>query len=1075
MSGDLPPTSAAPAGVWRLLGSRLDFSQARPEVLPGVEEARFTDREGRGYYVLKAPGGAGYVKLGENDRFLFSLLDGRRTVQQVLVEYFRMYGALAFSRVGSLVSQLSAGGFLTRRPVGFYAKLLRKLALQKPLARAFDFFRSLPQRQWPVPGFDLLVGRLFDRGFWLFFTPVVIALSALLSLAGLGAFGGVLRTGRYSVLTSSGSYVLGLAVLIALNYLAVITHELSHALACKRFRRSVNSGGTILKWGFPAFYVDTTDTWLLSRRQRMLVTMVGPYTQFFLAGTAALLVWWGPLDALNPLLFKFAVLSYLAVFLNLNPLLQLDGYYMLADWLEIPGLRDKATRFVRRELLGKLRSRTALSRQETIYAWFGLAVFAWSVLALALAAVLYRDQAYALWRRFLAATTDSQRWALVGLLAAAALGSAAGARRRIGAMAAAAWRALLRFVSAHVTAAGLGLAAATLGLAWVVSLAHGWPSLLATCLVLIGGAALFWRVNAYYHGSHLSLTLGSLLAAAVAGLAAPWLQGPWLIVVLMAGSTAAFLSGYGQFSFSSLRRWRTWQRWLWGLLWYGSLLVIGLTGRGRLHQGLALLIAAAASLMVLSLIWNNRGSALQHFWIIFLLGGLAWGWYIIDPAAGLFALAAGLLDLAAILWLYLVVKGTAWSPESSAFEPAASERRRMRQAAVKIYKTARAYYTTFFGVAAARAMDDRLNLVLIERGWPIRLYGDRSEERFERSAGIVDRARAFSGMLDAMRDYLGAEGGEYFAGNALRTAYESLYWEEREIAQQNLMPGARWPAGLALARAGRELREARDAVEGVARFWELSDGERQALSSRLKEERRAAGEVIIRQGDAGETFYLVKSGTVEVTVGMPDGAEHLAARLSAGDYFGEIALVKNVPRTATVRALSDCSLLTLDREDFALLLSQRVDLAPRIDRLIENRGFLSRLPLFAEFAPGQMAMVASRLVPERYRAGQRIFSQGDPGDSFYIIKEGQVGILVAKDGQESTVAELGPGEYFGEIALLLDVPRTASVVARGDVLVLRLLQGDFMELLGEQLYFSKSLEQASSRRMKDTRYKINTE
>ncbi|MCU0606109.1 MAG: cyclic nucleotide-binding domain-containing protein [Candidatus Edwardsbacteria bacterium] len=1061
--------------MWGLLGAKLDFSQARPEALPGFEEARFVDVDGRGYYVLKAPGAAGYVKLGENDRYLFSLLDGRRTVQQVLVEYFRRYGALAFSRVGSLVSQLSAGGFLTRRPVGFYARLLRKLALQKPLARALDLLRALPQRQWPVPGFDRLVGTLYRRGFWLFFTPAVIAPTSLLALAGLAAFVAVLRTGRYSVLTSSGSYLLGLAVLVALNYLAVITHELSHALACKRFRRSVNSGGTILRWGFPAFYVDTTDTWLLPRRQRMLVTMVGPYTQFFLAGVAALLAWWGPLAALNPLLYKFAALSYLSVFLNLNPLLPLDGYYMLADWLEIPGLRDKATRFVRRELFAKLRAQAPLSKNEKIYAWFGLAVFAWSVLALAAAVALYREQAVAAVRWFFQATSPGQRLALAGLLAAALLGSVAGARRRVAGLLAAAWRALLRFVNGHVAAAGSGLAGVALAAAWLVSLSRGWPHLLLTGLALAGGVALFWRVNAYYRGSHLSLTLASLLAGAVVCLIVPELPSTAQTYALLAGSTAAFLAGYGQFSFSSLRRWRAWQRWLWGPLWYGSLLVIGLTSRGHLHQSLALLIAAASSLMALSLIWNNRGSALQYFWIIFLLGSLGWGLFVIDPAAALFATAAGLLELAALLWLFLVIKGTSWSPGTSAFEPAASERRRMRQAAVKIYRTARAYYTTFFGVAAARAMDDRLNLILIERGWPIRLYGDRSEERFERGAGIVDRARAFAGMLDAMRDYLGAEGGEYFAGNALKTAYESLYWEEREIAQQNLMPGARWPAGLALARAGRERREARDAVDGVARFWELSDAERQALSSRLKEERRAAGAVIIRQGDAGDKFYLVKSGAVEVVIRMPDGAEHVAARLSAGDYFGEIALVKNVPRTATVRAVADCSLLTLDRGDFALLLSQQVDLAPRIDRLIENRAFLSRLPLFAEFAPGQMAMVASRLVPERYRAGQRIFSQGDPGDSFYIVKEGQVDILVARDGQQSRVAELGPGEYFGEIALLLDVPRTAGVVARSDCLVLRLMQGDFMELLGEQLYFSKSLEQASSRRMKDTRYKINVE
>jgi len=1075
VNGATGDSGAGRRPVWELLGEKLDFSRARPQVRPGFEEARFEDAAGRPYHVLKAPGGAGYIKLGDNDRFLFSLFDGSRTVQQALVEYFRRYGALAFSRVGSLVQQLSAGGFLTRRPVGLYRRLARKLALARPAARAADFIRRLPQRQWPIPGFDALAGTLYRNGFALFFSPAVIAVTALLALGGAAAFAVVMRSGHYSVLKSSGSYLWGLLILVLLNYLAVITHELSHALACKRFGRSVNSGGTIFRLGFPAFYVDTTDTWLLPRRQRILVTMVGPYTQFFLAGAASLVVWWSPLPFLSPLLYKFAALSYLSVFLNVNPLLPLDGYYVLVDWLDMPGLREKATRFVRRELWARLRRGQTLSGEERVYAWFGLAAFAWSALALGIAFLLYREQALAALRRLAQALPPGVMAALPMALAAAAVASAATARRRIAAALAAGWQAALRFVDRRPQAAGIALTVLALAAPWPAAAARGWAYWMVAALAATAGIALFMRVNRYYRGSHLSLTLASLLAAMLCAAGLRLFPGPARVYPLLAGSAAAFLAGYSQFSFTSLRRWRSWQRLLWGLLWFGSLAVIGLTAHLATYQNLALLLAAANFLMLLSLVWNNRGSSLQYFWVLFLLGGAAWGLCVIDPGSRVWGAAAALLELTAMLWLYLVIKSTSWSPGASAYEPAASERRRMRQAAVRIYKTARAYFTAFFGDAAARAMDDRLNLILIAREWPIRLYGDRSEERFERSAGIVERAAAFRGLLDAMHAYLGAEGGHYFAGNAFRAAYESLYWEEREIAQQYLMPGASWAPGLALSRLGRERRAAQDVIEGVAKFWELAEPEKQALSSRLKEERRRAGETIIRQGEQGDTFYLIKSGRVEVWIRMPDGVEHLAATLSQGDYFGEIALVKNVPRTATVKAVADCSLLTLNRADFAMLLSQKIDLASRIDRLIENRGFLAKLPLFAEFAPGQMAMVASRLIPERYQAGQRIFSQGDPGDSFYIIKQGRVDILVAKDGQESRVAELGPGEYFGEIALLLDVPRTAGVTARSDCLVLRLMQGDFMELLGEQLYFSKSLEQASSRRMKDTRYKINAE
>ncbi|MDI6739432.1 MAG: DUF3267 domain-containing protein, partial [Candidatus Edwardsbacteria bacterium] len=792
---------AAPRPVWDLLDEKLDFSKSKPQVKPGFEEARFEDGQGKGYFVLKAPQAAGYLKLGENDRYLFSLLDGGRTVQQALVEYFRKYGALAFSRVGSLAQQLTGGGFLTERPVNLYQRLLRKLSLQKPAARAIDYVRALPQRQWPIPGFDGMAAFLYRHGFWLFFAPAVIAVTALFSLAGLAAFAGALRSGHYAILKSADSYVWDLLLLVLLNYVAVITHELSHALACKRFGRSVNSGGTILKWGFPAFYVDTTDTWLLPKRQRMLVTVVGPYTQFFLAGAASIVIWWQPDLFLNPFLYKFAVLSYLSVFLNLNPLLPLDGYYVLVDWLDIPGLREKAMRFVRKDLWKKLRWHEALSKQERIFAWFGLAVFAWSALALGIAFYFYRLQAVALAKKFLLTTTREMRIGLLLALIAVIIGSAATARKRIFRLLSGFWRGLLRFVSRHTAVSGASLALSAALASGLVARAHGWPYELITGLAMLAGIVLFVRVNKYYRGSHLSLTLVSLLAASILSIVTKKLQDPLRIYFLVAGSTAAFLSGYSQFSFSSLRRWRTWQRWLWGGLWYGSLLVIGLTAHLATYQNLALLLAAAAFLMILSLIWNNRGSSLQYFWIIFLLGSASWGLFTVNLGSNLFCLASALLELAAILWLYLVIKGTSWSPEVSAYEPAASERRRMRQAAVKIYKMARAYFTAFFGGAAARAMDDRLNLIMIDKGWPVRLYGSRSEERFERTAGIVERAKALAGMLDQMHVYLRAEGGEYFARNAFKTAYESLYWEEREIAQQYLMPaaaGAGWSKGLAL-------------------------------------------------------------------------------------------------------------------------------------------------------------------------------------------------------------------------------------------------------------------------------------
>jgi len=1066
-------TETAIVSIWQRLVATLDFSKQKPQLKSGAEEACFADRQGQEYFVVKAPDGTGYIKLGLKDYFLYSSFTGRKTIQEILVDYFRKFGSLAFSRIGTLYQELFTGGFLVQKPSNYYKNLAQRIRHQKPLIKILDLIKNLPQRQWPIPEFDRLVSMLYRVGFKYFFSLPVKMISGLVILAGLASFAVLVKGGQYSVLKSSGSYLAGLVILVLLNYLAVISHEMSHALACKHYKRKVNSGGTILYMGFPAFYVDTTDAWLLPKGQRLAISLVGPYTQAFLAGAASLLAVLMPGFFLNPLLYKFAFLSFVSVFANFNPSLELDGYYMLVDWLELPGLKTKAAQFVRNDLKAKLRSRSKFTREEKIYAGFKLWSYAWSAFALAIAMYFWRIQAAGIWQKFLAATSAQARWWLLGGAVLALAGGAVALRKQINKLAAGIWQELLRLVRLKPLSAALSLLAAFGAAALLICLLPGWARIIS--LLPFGALSLlvFFRVHSYYRGSHLSLVFWCLLLASLWQMAlASFTTGihPYLWLV---GSAALGLAGFSQFSYSSLRRWRQWQRWLWGGLWVAMMLVIAVNPGFSLPQALGIMLLWSAFLMVLSLYWNNQGSSLEYFWMMVLTGLLSQTLLTVWRLPSRLGIFPALMQSLALLWLYLIIKGTSWQPETSTFEAADSERRRMRQAAIKIYKLSRTHFAAFFGESSAKAMDDRLNLVLIEKGWPIRLYGDKSEERFERDRGILERSPAFKGLLDEMYFYISRITGSYFAKNTFKTAYESLYWEEREIAQQYLMSGCRWSEGLTLAKLTQEKKDAQDVIFGVARFWELSPEEAKVFFSRLKEDRRKAGETIIRQGEEGDKFYIIKSGQVEISIQKDGGPAQIVALLARGDYFGEIALIKKVPRTATARAVSDCSLLTLERADFELLMSQKVDLGPRIDRLLENRGFLVKLPLFSEFAPAQVAMAASRLIPRRCQPGEAVITQGEIGDSFYIIKEGQFEVWVERDGQKNKVAVLGPGEYFGEIALLLDMPRTASVVSQGQGLVLQLHKDDFKSLLGEHLYFYKSLEQASSRRLKDTRHKVS--
>jgi len=163
----------------------------------------------------------------------------------------------------------------------------------------------------------------------------------------------------------------------------VLIHEVAHAITLKHFKREVRRGGFILYYGFPGWFVDTSDVWLSPRRARILVSWAGPYSGLVLAGLCSLLVLFATPDPLiGGLLFTAALSANLVSLQQLNPLLAYDGYYMLIDWLEMPRLGRRAKAFVRRDLWRKLRAREALNREERVFAIFGALSLAWTVVAL---------------------------------------------------------------------------------------------------------------------------------------------------------------------------------------------------------------------------------------------------------------------------------------------------------------------------------------------------------------------------------------------------------------------------------------------------------------------------------------------------------------------------------------------------------------------------------------------------------------------------------------------------------------------------------------------------------------------
>lgn len=660
-------------GIWRHLQERLNPANYRPHRDPVAESFTVADPGRPPYVVLKHPHALAYLRLNDEEEFLWNQMDGSRNVKDLIIAHFTKFGTLAFGRIGAFVSYLRLHSFLRDKPGDVLGYLLQRLSARRPLVMWQRAVSYLLGRVFIIRGIDPVIDRMYRSGGWIFYTRPMLVIYTLVAVIGGVLFFQQVAGGQFNILEAGGSRTKDLGLLFILNYIAIFVHEMAHALTCRRYGAKVNGGGFLLFFGLPAFFIDTTDIWTKPRRARLMTSWAGPYSGLVLAGAISLLIAAYPTLPGAANLHRLAFIWILVLMFNLIPFVELDGYYILVDWLDIPRLRPRAVSFVMRDVWRKLWRRERFAPLERLFTWFGI-----------------------------------------------------------------------------------GSVAVTAG--------------------LVAFALMFWQ-------QRLGAVLRDLWAAGTWGRAVAIL----VLLVLVLPLLTSLLSAYGSVR-GGLRRLRTW-----------------------------------------------------------------------------------------------------W---------------------------ARPRRTT---------ISDRL--------------------------ALINRVGFFDPLPQDAR---------------------------RDIARR-LMP--------------------------------LHVG---------------AGQVVFHQGQPADAFYLIQRGEAEV-LRSRDSAEEILTRLRPGDYFGEIALLGHSARTATVRAVRPLHLLALRKGDFERLLAPHLAISERIDQAIRESENLRALPLLASLSSAELETVGRQLRRERFPAGAVVVRQGDVGTTFYIIQSGQAEALQETVAGPQRLSLLGPGDYFGEIALLLDVPRSATV------------------------------------------------
>jgi cAMP-dependent protein kinase regulator len=241
------------------------------------------------------------------------------------------------------------------------------------------------------------------------------------------------------------------------------------------------------------------------------------------------------------------------------------------------------------------------------------------------------------------------------------------------------------------------------------------------------------------------------------------------------------------------------------------------------------------------------------------------------------------------------------------------------------------------------------------------------------------------------------------------------------------------------------------AVQGNFLFSHLDDEQSAQVLGALQEKTiPAKGVKVIVQGDVGDYFYVVEKGQFDIYVSktgkVESGSEGMGERVGSvgpGGSFGELALMYNAPRAATVVSTEPAVLWQLDRVTFRRIL---MDSAFQRRRMYE--GFLGEVEILKTLTSYERSKIADALETQKYPSGSTIIREGEPGTNFFILENGEAEVYKKGTNEDKPVAKYKKGDYFGELALLNDAPRAASVVAVTDVKVASLGKEGFQRLLG---------------------------
>jgi putative peptide zinc metalloprotease protein len=307
--------------------------------------------EGKTYYVVKDPVSLRYYRFEEQEHFIIQKMNGASTLDETQKEFEKRFRPkrLTLEDLESFAQQLLTAGLAHNESPKAGTQLYERRKKRKR-SEWMQAFTNILYIKIPIYDPDKLLNWMYPWLRWIF-TTWFFLLSIGIWLAAILLVATHFETFWSKLPDSKMFFQFGTVVnmWVALGAVKII-HEFGHGLSCKAFGGEVHEMGALFLCLSPCLYCNVSDAWTLPNKwKRIIISFAGIYVELLIAALSTF-VWWNTKSGefWHEMCMSLMVVCSVSTFMfNANPLMRFDGYYVLADWLEIPNLRDRSNRFLK--------------------------------------------------------------------------------------------------------------------------------------------------------------------------------------------------------------------------------------------------------------------------------------------------------------------------------------------------------------------------------------------------------------------------------------------------------------------------------------------------------------------------------------------------------------------------------------------------------------------------------------------------------------------------------------------------------------------------------------------------------